>query len=285
MMHMPVLFNGDLEEATQLYDAVIQTCSQVLEKQFAVYSIARVIRWCQPVEIVREWLEKIIAYPSEFNYQAYGEMLFLYHWYYQDSWSSERILEFLSKGDDENVLLGLAFAASHLWPELEDKTMAKEILCLLTSYNDKSIQHAVADVFRCNRENLQLNADMKEVIQAVCSNRLVLLEAATELVDLLIDYTGIEPEFVSKVCRELIRFVGPDIGNISTSLALLAEPLTNIALTLHRHPDYRDIGLQMFEELISLNIRETRSALDILDRRLLKTTNTPFRPRRRRKKS
>lgn len=285
MMHMPVLFNGDLEEATQLYDAVIQTCSQVLEKQFAVYSIARVIRWCQPVEIVREWLEKIITYPSEFNHQAYGEMLFLYHWYYQDSWSSERILEFLSKGDDENVLLGLAFAASHLWPELEDKTMAKEILCLLTSYNDKSIQHAVADVFRCNRENLQLNADMKEVIQAVCSNRLVLLEAATELVDLLIDYTGIEPEFVSKVCRELIRFVGPDIGNISTSLALLAEPLTNIALTLHRHPDYRDIGLQMFEELISLNIRETRSALDILDRRLLKTTNTPFRPRRRRKKS
>lgn len=41
-----------------------------------------------------------------------------------------------------------------------------------------------------------------------------------ELINLFnqfIDYTGIEPEFVSKACHELIRFVGPDIGNISTS--------------------------------------------------------------------
>lgn len=267
-----------------MYDAVIRTCPQVLEKQFAIYSVARVMRRCQPVEVVREWLEKIKASPSEFNHQAYGEMLFLYHWYYQDSWSLDHIMKFLSERDDENVLLGLAYSASHLWSELKDRTMAREILCRLVSHHDKSIQHAVVDVFRCNREHFQLNVDIREVIQAVCSNRLVLLEAATDLVELLIDYTGIEPEFVSKVCRELIRTGGSDIGNIRTSLALLAEPLTNIALTLHRHPEYREIGLQMFEELISLNIRETRAALDILDRKPMKTVTTSSRPRRRRKR-
>lgn len=284
MMHMPVLFNGDSEDATQMYDAVIRICPQVLEKQFAIYSVARVMRRCQPVEVVREWLEKIKASPSEFNHQAYGEMLFLYHWYYQDSWSWDCIMKFLSEGDDENALLGLAYGASHLWYELKERTMAREILCRLASHNDKSIQHAVADVFRCNRDHFQLNTDIRKVIQAVCGNRSVLLKAATDLVELLIDYTGIEPELVSEMCQELIRVGGLDIGNIRTSLALLAEPLTNIALTLHRHPEYREIGLQMFEELISLNIRETRAALDILDRKPVKTATTPFQPRRRRKK-
>jgi hypothetical protein len=112
-----------------------------------------------------------------------------------------------------------------------------------------------------------------------------LLEAATDLVELLIDYTGIEPKLVSGVCQELIMAGGSDIGNISTSLAMLAEPLTNIALTLHRHPEYREVGLRMFEELIFLNIRETRAALDILDRKPIKTVTKPFRPRRRRKKT
>jgi hypothetical protein len=142
MMHMPVLFNGDPEDATQMYDAVIRTCPQVLEKQFAVYSVARVMRRCQPVEVLQEWLEKIIACSSEFNHQAYGEMLFLYHWYYQDSWALDRIMKILSDRNDENVLLGLACGASHLWSELKDQTMAREILCRLASHHDKSIQHA-----------------------------------------------------------------------------------------------------------------------------------------------
>ncbi|EHL05447.1 hypothetical protein HMPREF0322_03877 [Desulfitobacterium hafniense DP7] len=284
MMHMPVLFNGDPEGATQIYDAVIQTCPQVLEKQFTIYSIARVMRRCQPIEILQKWLEKIIRCPSELNHQAYGEMLFLYHYYYQDSWSTDRIIRFLLETDNENVLLGLAYGASHLWSNLKDKTMARDILCCLASHNDKSIQHAVTDVFRHNSDHFQLNEDIKKVILAVCTNNSVLIGAATDLIELLNDYTGIEPEFVSKVCQELIRVGGVDIGNIRTSMALLAEPLTNITLTLHRHSEYREIGLQMFEELISLNIRETRAALDILDRNPTKPSTTPLWRRRRRKR-
>jgi len=282
MMHMPVLFNGDPEEATRMYDAVIRTCPQVLEKQVAFYSIARVMPWCRPNEILHEWLDKIKG-SSDLNRQAYGEMLFLYHCHYRDSWSSNLIMSILSEGDDENVLLGLACGASHLWHELKSRTMAREILCRLASHHDKSIQHAVADVFRCNRDHFQLNSDIKKVIQAVSGHRPVLLEAATDLVELLLDYTGIEPELVSEVCQEVIRAGGSDIGNVSTSLALLAEPLTNIALTLHRHLGYREVGLRMFEELISLNVRETRAAIDILDRKPMKTLTSPLRPRRHRK--
>lgn len=39
------------------------------------------------------------------------------------------------------------------------------------------------------------------------------------------------------------------------------------AIQLHRQGKYREIGLKIFEQLLALNLRETRSALEILDRR------------------
>jgi len=284
MMHMPVLFNGNPEDATNMYDAVIQTCPQVLEQQVALFSIARVMPRCHPLKFLQEWLEKIKACSSDFNHQAYGEMLFLYHCYYQDSWSSDCIMSILSDRADKNILLGLAFGVSHLWYELKNRAIAREILCLLASHHDISIQHAVADVFRSNRDHFQFNSDIRKVIQGVSNHPPILLEAATDLVELLLNYTAIEPKLVSDVCQKVIRAGGMDIGNISTSLALLAEPLTSIALTLHRHIEYREVGLQMFEELISLNVRETRAALEMLDRKPMKKFTPLYRRRRRRKK-
>ena len=285
MMHTPMLFNNDTESATRLYDSVIRAYPQVLENKVALYSVARVMSRCRPKEHLQAWLEKIAACSTAFSRQAYGEMLFLYHCHYQDSWSEERVTQSLTVGAGNDLLLGLAYGASNLWESTKCRTTAREILCLLASSDDKSIHHAVADVFHCSHDDFQLNAHMKEVIQAVCRNRPLLLEAAPNLVELLIDYTGIEPQLVPEVCQEIIQAGGSDIGNISTSLALLAEHLTNITLTLHRHPEYREVGLRLFEDLISLNVRETRTALELLDRKPIKTTNSPTRPRRRRKRS
>lgn len=39
------------------------------------------------------------------------------------------------------------------------------------------------------------------------------------------------------------------------------------AIKLHRQPLSREVGLQIFEKLLALNLRETRSALEMLDRR------------------
>lgn len=162
------------------------------------------------------------------------------------------------------------------------KNNAKEILCRLACHDDKSIQHAVADVFRFSRDHFQLNSDIRKVIQAVSAHRPVLLVAAPYIVEWLQNYTGIEPELVSEVCQKVIQACGSDIGNSSsTSLAMLADPLTDISLTLHRHIEYREVGLRMFEDLILLNVRETRAALDILDRKPMKTLPEQYRRRRR----
>jgi hypothetical protein len=87
------------------------------------------------------------------------------------------------------------------------------------------------------------------------------------LLDGLVPLTGVEPEIVSQVCKDIVQLGGEQIGDIRSSLAHLAKDLTNVALTLHRQLAYREEGLELFENLISLNISEARLALDVLDRR------------------
>jgi len=285
LIKMPVLFNGDPIQATQLYDAVVQNCPEVLHNELALYFIALIIRWLQPKEKVQEWLEKLLVDGSAFCRQAYGELLFIYYCRYQDTWSTKCIHRHFTKKIDEDILRGLAYAASHVWGQNICRPMATDILCALASHPAKSIQCAVADVFRLNRDNFELNAEMRRVIQAVRGNGPVLLEASSNLIEMLEPLTGMEPAIMSQVCQELLRVGSSEINNLSTSLPLLAGTLTNIALTLHRQSTYREIGLSIFEELLSLNLREARSALEVLDRKPTQIISPMPRRRRRRRRT
>jgi hypothetical protein len=134
-----------------------------------------------------------------------------------------------------------------------------------------------------NQEEFALNPFMRQLIEAVRAAPLVLHDAALNLVEALEPYTGTEPELVSGICQDILQTGGPRIANPASPLALLAATLTNIALTLHRQNAYREIGLALFEQLLSFNVREARYALDMLDRRPVQE-NAPERRRRRRKR-
>ncbi|MCY7392497.1 MAG: hypothetical protein LH647_13735, partial [Leptolyngbyaceae cyanobacterium CAN_BIN12] len=74
------------------------------------------------------------------------------------------------------------------------------------------------------------------------------------------------PGVVAEVCKSLLG-IGVELTNPARATALIAESLTTIAIKLHRQPFYREVGLEIFEQLLTLNLRETRSALETLDRK------------------
>ena len=159
------------------------------------------------------------------------------------------------------------------------KIVLRHALCTLASSNEPSVQRAVAEVFRVNREEFTLNAAMRQIIEVVRSCTPVLLEAALNLVEILESFTGTEPELVALLCQDVLRAGGTRLGNQAGSFALLAQPLTNIALTLHRQDAYRAAGLALFEQLLSLNVKEAQYALEVLDRK--PTQENHLQPRRR----
>jgi len=268
LTRMPPLLNGDRAQATELFDTVIRNCPEVLQYAWTLYFISRTIGWFEPKETVQGWLEMLRSNHSNFSQQAYGELLLVQYLQYQDEWSVEQIRHHLANQDNEAILCGLSHAASHLWIQRRCRAIAAEILYTLASSSATSVQQAVASVFRWSRDHFQLNSGMLKIIQAVCKNQGVLLEAANDLTEIIESEELVDnnPEIVAEVCKSLLS-IGVELTNPARATALIAESLTTIAIKLHRQPLYREVGLQLFEQLLALNLRETRSALEMLDRR------------------
>ena len=265
---MPPLLNGDRAEITELFNRVIRNCPEVLQYAWVLYFIARTVRWFEPKETVQSWLEMLRDNDSNFSQQAYGEFLLIQYLRYEDEWSVDRIRHHLATQDNEAILCGLAHAASHLWIETRCRAIAAKILYTLASSSNTSIQHAVASVFRWSRDRFKLNPGMLKIVEAICKNQGTLLAAADDLTEIIETEKLVDnnPEIVVTVCQSLISIFA-DLTNPASATAFIAESLTTIAIQLHRHPLYRDIGLQIFEDLLALNLRETRSALETLDRK------------------
>jgi nucleoside phosphorylase len=270
LRRMKPLLNGDGAQATEFFDTVIHKYPEVLQDQSALNFIARTVGLFEPKETVQSWLEMLRANNSNFSKQAYGELLLIQYLQYQDEWSVERIRHHLTTQDNEAILCGLAHAASYLWVQQRCRPIAAKILYTLASSSTESIQHAVASVFRWSRDRFQLNPGMVKIVEAICKNRGALLAAANDLTEIMEteELVRSHPEIVAEVCQSLIGIFA-DLTNPAPATAFIAESLTTIAIQLHRDPLrlYRDIGLQIFEDLLALNLRETRSALETLDRK------------------
>jgi nucleoside phosphorylase/energy-coupling factor transporter ATP-binding protein EcfA2 len=285
LQRMPSLLNGDRKEATALFDQVIRNCPEVLQYSWALYFIAHAISWFDPQETVQAWLEILAEYPSDFSRQAYGELLLIQYLQHQDEWSKDRIYQHLNSQGNEAILCGLAHAASNLCSQRRCRKISADILRVLANSSNESIQHAVASVFRWNRDNFRLDLGMVQVVQAVCKNQNVLLESANDLVDIIEEEKLVEynPQVVAEVCDSLLE-IGAELTNPARATALIAESLTTLAIQLHRQETYREVGLQLFEKLLALNLRETQSALETLDRRPGKADLFSRLPRRRRRR-
>ena len=268
LTRMPPLLNGNRVQATELFDAVIRNCPDVLQHPWALYFISHTVGWFEPKETIQGWLEMLRANHSNFSGQAYGELLLVQYLQYQDEWSVEQIRHHLADHDNEAVHCGLAFAASYLWTRRRCRKRAAEILHTLAFSSSTSVQHAVASVFLWSRDHFQLDSGMLKIIQAVCQNQGVLSEAANDLTEIIESEELVDnnPEIVAEVCKSLLS-IGVELTNPARATALIAESLTTIAIKLHRQPSYREVGLQIFEQLLASNLRETQSALEVLDRR------------------
>jgi SEFIR domain len=264
---MQVLLNGDRPEATELFDRIICNYPEVLKYPWALYSIGRLMGWFEPQETVRKWLMTIELDRSTLSQQAYGELLLIYNLGYQDEWSMERIRYHLAL-DNEAILCGLAHAASFLWARRECRAIATEILYTLASSSFPSVRGAVASIFQHYGERIEFDRGMLKIIEAVYKNKDLLSISAISLLE-IIEERGLvdrHPKVVLAVCKKAIDLC-KELTKLNHDTSHLAPSLTALAIRLHRQPKFRKDGLKLFERLLALNLRETQSALETLDRK------------------
>ncbi len=284
--YMGYIFAYDKETATKLLDDIIKTYPNTLKYHNAIYSLARYMRFCEPTSIVKQWLNVLVSIDSSFCHQAYGEMLLIYYVLQSDIWIVDQVNGYLENVSDNDVITGIAYSAVNMWGYANCQQFATDIICRLITNSNEEIQKALSGFFLINDDKIILNANVYRIIEAIFNNKNYLIRCADSLLELMMDYIAIDPNLVSIICQNILDAAGSNLNDYSNSLASSAEPLTNIALTLHRLPDYREKGLRIFERLLELNISETRAALEVLDRKPLRKTHTQYlrRVRRRRTK-
>jgi hypothetical protein len=270
---MGALLGGDRADATELLDQVIQNCPGVLEHGWALINIAHYIGWLEPQETVEKWLNMLQANNSNLTQQAYGELLVIKYFQYQDEWSVQRIDAQLENQANESATCGLAHAASHFWHQQRCRVISAKILYHLASSSSSSVQQAVASIFRlirCQEKPFKPDPGMRKVITAVCENPGVLLKAAEDVVEIIEMDQLVEThsDIVVKVCRSLID-AWAELASTSYATARVAERIIPISIQLHRLrlPQCREAGLRIFEDLMSLNPQEIKAALEVLDRK------------------
>lgn len=276
------LFNDDKEKATQAFDKLFTNFSQICHLHGWIMCVAQVLRHVPDIALARKWLMGIKECKWSRSNQAFGELIMLYHCYSpEDEWGLEQMREALNNADDIGRQRGIAYAASNLWHYHEYNATSIKPLITLASSSDEITQRAIASICRYG-DPLELNESMKQIIEAILHNDALLMKAAEAMIEGIEPSTGIEPDLVWRICQRFLEVGIDEVKNIGSSMALLAEVLVRISLTLHRMESHRKQGLELFEQLMESNIGAARQALHLLDRKPIGSHTPARRPRLRR---
>jgi nucleoside phosphorylase len=223
--------------------------------------------------------------------QAFGELLCVRALWFPEEEATTRELDALLEPcelTEELTLIrtGIGFAASRLWEEPPYKERATEILVRLMPQANESVTSAIMDVFVAADE---MGADMhtRKLLTELLVNRDLLESASSEfLVERLLDLLPFEVDLVYALSHLLVRTRGKELQTLRTTLATSAPHLVNIALTIQRiGGEYRAKGLDLFEDLLVLDVYDAQAAINELDLRPINGYERSVfrRPRRRRK--
>ena len=212
--------------------------------------------------------------------QGYGELVALIFLVQPDlDWTKPLMSEILTNPEFSNARVGAIYAAAHIWPEGERHDACSALLQGLIPLADPRAWYAIFDLFRLvdkitpETHWIRLLKTMEENLEkakGVNSNFVV------ERLQTLLPHYG---QLVGRCARKLITNWRSELSDTSTSTATVAPEFVDIAITLHRlGPDTRELGTELFEDLLQANAYTARETLDQIDNRF-RSTLTYRRPR------
>jgi hypothetical protein len=215
--------------------------------------------------------------------QAFGELLALIALRdLNHSWAKDRLnIECLRSEDpralEEPIAVGIAFAAAHLWDNVELRTEASQILCHLLPHASDRVCQAIATVFWA-RQDFAADEATDALLRAIAVHpRILSTIYLSDLVEHLVGLLPHKRDVVLSVCKAIVKS-----GRQEQRLFEAGPQLVKIAMTLQRFDDTRDQGLTLLEDLLQLGLDDAFRVLHDIDVRPNRKATRPPRKRRRR---
>ena len=145
--------------------------------------------------------------------------------------------------------------------------MTTPLLVRLASAADGPVADALGSIF-LKTDPLPPDDHTREILEAVLNQPLIPSGGKEFLVMRLkgLLREGWNPLLIHAVADVLAREGGSALRDIRTATSLVAGDLADIALTLHRLPETRTHGLDLFERLMGVEAYGLGERLETLDR-------------------
>lgn len=273
-MHLHDLGHADHERAAAFLGRLFVRYPIVLQTGTGVALVARIHGWLPDdlrERVLAHWLDG--SWPR--GPQAVGEIVTLRLCHRPEDAAGLRRVEALIDGSGlpadqaARTRLGVTHVLVHAWREPDLRPLATSLLLRVLPLADSAVAATWVSVLT-QPDTVPAEPATKQLLEALLQRRDAL---AGHLMRLLVDNLQAllramwEPELICRVASALVGEVGGALGDVRTAWAANASDLTEIALTLHRLPQTRQGGLDLFERLLAVDAFELDQRLGTLDRR------------------
>lgn len=270
-IHLPYLVRANDQRGIKLLRDMFARHPTVLNMKSGVMLIAHVIERI-PDRMIGSIVGRWVSGDWAHGPQAAGEIAALRLCRQPDSEAARMQVDQLLTGEclDSNTVeglrVGLTRTFSRAWREPELRPMATALLVRIVSMARGAVSTAVRSVF-LRSSSLPADVNTREFLQAVLKRPSVLVGSnvhfLVESLKGLLYETGY-PVLVYEVANALIEQADENSGG-SAALRNLSD-LADLALTLHRIPDSREQGLELFERLLERDAPGLSESLRRIDR-------------------
>ena len=269
---MGYLVNAERGRAIRFLESLFSSYPQIPCNPIGVSLVASVQSWL-PDQLRAAILEDWITGDWEEGPQAAGEVMALHYCHNPDDEVARLQIEAIMHGvgRDESVAeklqLGAAYTFVAAWAEPALKSLATPRLVEFASIGGSAIDHALSSVFE-RVDTLPTDGHTRDLLEAMLQRPSILTHTGHYLLESLKAFlrNGWEPMLVFRIANALVAASEGELGDIRTRWAANAGDLADIALTLHRIPETKHQGLELFERLMLADSYDLGKRIEAIDR-------------------
>jgi hypothetical protein len=274
----------DLDRLGGLVTSLLERYPELISKQETAVMLA-FLQWRLPEVVqsaIAHWRNSALPNVQ----QAYGEIVTLMAFSKPEmKWPKEKLSEIVQGSDLPDARIGVAYAAVNLWGEHAYRASASSVLQAIVPKADGRIWTAVFELFMLVDE-ITPEPEWISLLEVIAEHLPATKRVESSyVVDRLQTLLPHQAPLVARLASRLVANWRSELGDLSTSTAMVAGDLVDMAITLHRlGPETREAGTSLFEDLLDINAHTAQETLSEIDNRFRSTPTQARRrlPRRRR---
>ena len=266
------LVQADRGRAIRFLESFFSSCPEVLHTVTGVSLIGHILSWF-PDRLLERIMDNWISASWEDGPQAVGEIMALKLCLNPDDPDTRKRIERIVVGDDfdpsviDGLRLGVAHTLAATWAKPALRALTTPFLVRFVSMEGLAVERALSAIFSRD-DTFPADDHTSNFLEALLEHPAILVGGGHFLIKglkgLLRD--GWNSTLVYKVTNALILEIGTALGDVRTAGVAHAGDLADIALTLHRIPETRESGLDLFERLMDIRSFGLAERVAMIDR-------------------